>query len=415
MDRIEYGKVARNEHYVLDPNVTYVNHGSYGPCPRIVYNELQRLRLLQEQNPDRWFRLSKYEYYANAIRAAAERLDCQIEQVTIVENATVGANAIIKSPLPTFNKKPGGSIFCTKLAYGAVFFTIEEAVRRSGMNIIVLDVQFPIKSKQALIDQFENELNKNDVDDIRLAVIDHITSATAVQFPIEELTELFHRRGIPVLVDGAHGPGQVYPKLSLKNLKCDFYIGTFHKWMYAPRGCSFLFVRDPKIAGIIQPGNTSWGYRPSESQLKLMTNFHLQFFHQGTRDDSAQLALPKALEFIDKNLGGFEEIHRYNSTLSQEAKTYLEERWNCKGTDLVCEDLQAPYLKMIRLPDLENYEKTDEEAIHLIHDLIEKEQIVSIILCVNGELYVRIATQIYNRIEDFIHFADAIDRLRKKN
>ena len=414
MSLIEFGKKARQDHYLMDPKVVYVNHGSYGPCPRVVYEELQRLRAEQEKNPDRWFRLLKYSLYADSVRAAADRLDCQLEQVTVVENATVGINAILKSPLPTFTRAPGGSILCTNLGYGSVLFTIEELARQRGMKIRTINIQLPIASKEALIEQFENELKKGDVDEIRLAVIDHITSATAILLPIEELTHLFHSHGIPVVVDGAHGPGQVFPRLSLSTLTCDFYIGTFHKWMYAARGCSFLFVRDLAIAEEIQPGNTSWGYRPLAVHLKLMTHFHLQFFHQGTRDDSSQLTLRKAIDFADNMLGGFDRIYQYNSMLSTEAKLLLEQRWNTLDKDLVSSDLHAPYLKMIQLPDLQDYEKTDEDALRLISDLIEHHRLVSIILCVQGELYVRIATQIYNRIEDYISLADTIDRLRKK-
>jgi selenocysteine lyase/cysteine desulfurase len=414
MNKIEFGEKTRHDHYLMDQDVVYINHGSYGPCPRFVYEELQRIRLQQEQNPDRWFRSLKYTLYVDCVRAAAERLDCNFEQISLVDNATVGVNAILKSPLPIFTSTPGGTILCTNLAYGAVLFTIEETAKQRGMKVRMIDIQLPIESKQAFIQQFENELKKGDVKNIRLAVIDHITSASAILLPIDELTDLFHAHGIPVLVDGAHGPGQVNPHLSLNKLTCDFYIGTFHKWMYAARGCSFIFIRDPTIANQIQPGNTSWGYRPSSLELDKMTHFHLQFFHQGTRDESALLTLPKAIEFVDQLAGGFDQIYQYNSTLSQQAKLLLEQRWNTQGKDLVPDEMQAPYLKMVQLPDLQDYKKTEADALRLLNHFINHEKLVSIILCVNNELYARIATQIYNRIEDYICLADKIDRLRKK-
>ncbi len=411
---IEFGEKTRHDHYLMDQDVVYVNHGSYGPCPRFVYEELQRIRLEQEQNPDRWFRSLKYTLYADCVRAAARRLDCNFEQITLVDNATMGINAILKSRLPTFTSKPGGTILCTNLAYGAVLFTIEETAKQRGMDVRMINIQLPIDNKQAFIQQFENELNKGDVENIRIAIIDHITSATAILFPIDELTDLFHAHGIPVIVDGAHGPGQVYPYLSLNTLTCDFYIGTFHKWMYAARGCSFLFVRNPIIANQLEPSNTSWGYRTSTLQLDFMTHFHLQFFHQGTRDESAFFTLPKAIDFADTQAGGFDRIYQYNSLLSQQAKTLLEQRWNTQGKDLVPNDMRAPYLKMIQLPDLEEYKKTDEDALRLLNHFINHHKLVAIILCVNNELYVRIATQIYNRIEDYIVLADKIDQYRKK-
>jgi selenocysteine lyase/cysteine desulfurase len=413
MNIIEFGKKTRHDHYLMDQDVVYVNHGSYGPCPRFVYEELQRIRLKQEENPDHWFRSLKYTLYVDCVRAAARRLDCNFEQITLIDNATVGINAILKSPLPTFTSSSGGTILCTNLAYGAVLFTIEEAAKQRGMKVRMINIQLPIDSKQAFIQQFKDELNKGDVENIRLAIIDHITSATAILFPIDELTDLFHAHGIPVLVDGAHGPGQVNPKLSLNKLSCDFYIGTFHKWMYAARGCSFLFIRDPTIANQMQPGNTSWGYRPSAVHLNLMTHFHLQFFHQGTRDESALFTLPKAIDFADSFAGGFDRIYQYNSNLSQQAKSLLEQRWNTQGKDLVPNEMHAPYLKMIQLPDLEAYKKTDDDALRLLSDLIEHRKLVSIILCVNNELYVRIATQIYNRLEDYVFLADQIDQFRK--
>jgi selenocysteine lyase/cysteine desulfurase len=411
---IEFGEKTRRDHYLMDQDVVYVNHGSYGPCPAFVYEELRRIRMQQEQNPDRWFRTLKYTLYADSVRAAARRLDCNFEQITLVDNATIGVNSILKSPLPFYKSAPGGTILCTNLAYGSVLFTIEEAVKQYGMKIRMLNIQPPIADKQSFIQQFKDELDKDGVEDIRLAVIDHITSATAILFPIEELTDLFHAHGIPVLVDGAHGPGQVNPYLSLSKLKCDFYIGTFHKWMYAARGCSFLFVRDPTIANQLQPANTSWGYRPSAVHLELMTHFHLQFFHQGTRDESALLTLPKAIEFADSVAGGFDRIYEYNSKLAEQAKAFLEERWNTKGKDFIPRDMHAPYLKMVQLPDLEEYKKTEEDALRLLTDLIEHDKLVAIMLCVNNELYCRVAVQIYNRIEDFQFLADKIDQLRKK-
>lgn len=413
MNPIEFGEKTRRDYYLLDQDVVYTNHGSYGPCPRFVYDELQRIRLEQEVNPDRWFRLLKYNYYVDCLRAAADRLDCDFEQIALVDNPTTGINAIIKSSLPMFVSKPGGTILCTNLAYGSVLFTIEEMVKQRGMKTRMINIKLPIKTKQDFIQAFEDELKKGDVEDIRLAVIDHITSSTGMLLPIVELTDLLHENGIPVVVDGAHGPGHVSPRLSLKTLTCEFYIGAFHKWMYAARGCSFLFARDPNIANQLQPGNTSWGYRPTSFQLAMMTRFHSQFFHQGTRDESALFTLPKAIEFADRLAGGFDRIHQYNSTLSQQAKEYLEQRWNTQGKDLFPTDMHAPYLKMIQLPDLADYKKTDDDALRLINNLIEHRKVVAIILCVNNELYVRIATQIYNRIEDYITLADEIDRLKK--
>lgn len=413
MTYLEFGKKTRQDHYVLDLDVVYVNHGSYGPCPRIVYEELRRLRLEQEKNPDRWFRSLKYKLYADGVRAAADRFDCNFEQITLVDNPTVAINSILKSSIPALNFTSGGTILCTHLAYGAVLFTIEEAVKQRGMKVRLINIELPIKSKKHFIQQFKNELNKGEVEDIRLAIIDHITSSTAVLFPIEELTDLLHSYGIPVLIDGAHGPGQTSPRLSLKSLSCDFYVGAFHKWMYAARGCSFLFVRNPAVANQIQPANTSWGYRVPSSQLLTMAHFHFQFMYQGTRDESALFTLPKAIEFVDLFAGGFERIYQYNSTLSQQAKTLLEQRWNTQGKDLIPEDMHAPYLKMILLPDLKDYEKTDADALRLINDLIERDKLVAIFLCVNKELYVRIATQIYNCIEDYLALADKIDELKK--
>jgi selenocysteine lyase/cysteine desulfurase len=413
MNNIEFGEKTRRDHYLIDQDVVYVNHGSYGPCPRLVYEELQRIRFEQERNPDQWFRSLRHTLYVDCVRAAACRLDCNFEQITLVDNATVGINAILKSSIPTFKSTPGATILCTNLAYGAVLFTIQEAAKQHGWKIRMINIRLPIESKQAFIQQFQDELNKGDVENIRLAVIDHISSATAVLFPIDELTDLLHAHNIPVLVDGAHGPGQVNPDLSLNKLTCDFYIGTFHKWLYGARGCSFLFVRDRTIANQLQPANTSWGYRPTSFELERMTHFHLQFLHQGTRDESALLTLTKAIEFADSLAGGFDRIYQYNSTLSQQAKVLLEQRWNTQGKDLAPNEMHAPYLKMVQLPDLEEYQKTDVDAFRLLYNLIKDHKLVAITMCVNNELYVRIATQIYNRIEDYIYLADIIDKFKK--
>lgn len=408
MNFIEFGEKTRTQHYLLDPKVVYVNHGSYGPCPRFVFEELRKLRLEQEMNPDLWFRITKHAYYAKSIRAASQLLNCDFDQITIVDNATVGVNAILKS-----NFFPdGGTILCTSLGYGAVLFTVEETAKQRNVNVRSIEVKFPIETKENFIKLFENELKKYYRGEIRLAVIDHITSSTAMVFPIEELTELFHRHGILVLVDGAHGPGQISPLISLRDLKCDFYVGTFHKWLYGARGSSFLFVRDPSIRSAIEPANTSWGYHPTSCQLKLLTRFHLSFFHQGTRDESAHYVLPKSFEFIEKFIGGVERFQSYNSNLSRRAQDFLEKHWKTGDYKLFPKSMEAPFLKMVRLPKLKDYRETESDASRLIVDLMQQHRLVTIILCVQNELYVRIATQIFNTFEDYVFLAETIDRFR---
>ncbi|CAF1121939.1 unnamed protein product [Didymodactylos carnosus] len=406
---IEFGEKTRHDHFLINKQFVYTNHGSYGPSPKYVFDELQRLRHIQEENPDLWFRSLNCELYMKNINLASKRLDCPMNNVALVENATVGINAILKSGLP-FRE-----IWCTNLAYGAVLYTIEEATKQQKIQMKTINIKFPIISKQDFIQQFKAFLDERRSDEMCLMVLDYITSSTALLFPMEELIELFHSYNMLVLIDGAHAAGQV-PHLSLTKLNCDFFVGTFHKWCYASRGCSFLYVKNDDYLELIQPANTSWGYKIN-STLTSYTHFHLQFFNQGTKDGSSLLTVEKAFEFSEQLCGGEEKIFEYNTKLSQTAKEMLIKRWNVRHDDdqlQIPQDMEAPYLKMIRLPDLNDYEKTENDALKLLNDLIKDYQLVAIILCVNNELYARISTQIYNTLKDYEYLADIIDKLRKK-
>ncbi|CAJ0951766.1 unnamed protein product, partial [Mesorhabditis belari] len=404
---IEFGGATRRDHYSFDVNVAYLNQGSYGPCPRFVQDDFLTIRKIQEGNPDLWFRKTKADLYLKALHMVADRFDCQFEQIALVENVTCGINAVLKTSLPSF-QKPGGTILYTNQGYGSVIYTIKEAAKQHQMKTHELDIKLPIQSKDSLIKLFEEEIEK--IDDLRLAVIDHISSTTAIMFPIEELTELFHRRGIPVLIDGAHAPNQVLD-LSLSKLKCEFYVGSLHKWMFTARGTAFIFVRDPNVANQIQPSITSWGYQPSLAEPQYIP-FHLQFFYQGTRDETAMFTIPKSIEFIDSICGGFERIYEYNTKLAQKTKKTLDERWQNDGKNLMPLELESPFLKMVKLPDLIAYEKSDADALRLLEDLLLKHQIVTVIVHVNGELYLRLSTQIYNEFDDYTRLADLIDTFR---
>ncbi|CAJ0951989.1 unnamed protein product, partial [Mesorhabditis belari] len=364
------------------------------------------MRKSREENPEDWGDRQKLERYMESIKIVAQRLDCHFEQLTLVDNVTNGVNAILKSPLPCF-EKPGGTILCTNLMDHLVSHALKAAVQQRGMQLHTVEIPLRIESKEALIDLFKTEIDK--VQDLRLALLDHITNTPAMTFPIEELIEKFHQRSVPVLIDGAHAPNQI-PNLSLTKLGCDFYVGSLHKWMFGARGTAFVFVKNQSSTNLIQPP-VSWGYVPSPSDLSKTSSFHLQFFHQGTRDETAFFTIPKAIEFIDLICGGKERIYEYNANLSQKAKEMLDERWGNEDS-LIPSSLEAPYMKMIKLPHLPGYNKSVADASRLSEILLGYHQIVVVVVCINEELFLRISTQIYNCMEDYLYLGNVIDELR---
>ncbi|MCC6676618.1 MAG: aminotransferase class V-fold PLP-dependent enzyme [Phycisphaerales bacterium] len=286
----------------LEADLTFLNHGSYGACPRPVSQAQASLRARMEREPVRFFK-SDLEVLLDEVR---ERVGVFVNapgpDIAPIRNATLAiATVLANTPLAA-----GDEVLLTDHEYTSGINELERMTARTGAKVITAAIPFPPRGPEAVVDAIMAAVTPR----TRLAIISHITSATSLVFPVAEVTRLLRERGIEVLVDGAHGPGQT--PVDIRGLDPTYYIGSLHKWVCAPKGTGFLYVNPARQRG----------FRPvflSSRAAKVRPDRELflrDYDYMGTDDYSAILASPAALEFMGGLLpGGWPEVMRRNRDL----------------------------------------------------------------------------------------------------
>jgi isopenicillin-N epimerase len=275
------------QYFLLREDVTFLNFGSFGACPKPVFENYQQFQLELEQEPVQFVTVTGLNYLAQAREALGQYLHCGKDDIVYVTNPSYAVNTIAKS----FDLKPGDEILATDIEYGACDKTWEYYCQKAGAKYIRQPIPLPIASKEEVVTAFFKGLSKK----TKLVFISHITSTTGLRLPVEEVCAIAKEKGILTFVDGAHAPGQI--PLDLENSPFDFYTGACHKWMMTPKGSSFLFVKK-EYQQLVDPLIISWGYNalfPSESQF---LDYHQM---NGSRDFSAFLTIPAAIAFMQKH------------------------------------------------------------------------------------------------------------------
>jgi isopenicillin-N epimerase len=318
------GATIRHE-WVLDPDFLTVNHGSYGATPKTVLAVQDEWRRRMEAQPTRFMA----RVLPGALRDAAAQLARFVgaagEDVVFVENATAGCNAVLRS----LSFAPGDEILVLSHVYNAVRNTVRHVAVRTGAVVVVAEIPFPRPTEEAIVENLAHAFSPR----TRVAVLDHITSSSGLVLPLVRMIATCHAAGVPVLVDGAHGPGQV--TLSLPALGADWYVGNCHKWLMAPKGAAFLYAR-PDRQKDLHPGTISHGYG---------AGFRAEFDWTGTFDPSAYLAVPAAILFHGR-LGGI-RLQERNVALAAAAATLLAGRLN---TEIGASPDMAGAMGLVRLP-----------------------------------------------------------------
>src|SRR5436853_1868589 len=230
---IEFGAAVKRE-FLLESGVAFLNHGSFGAAPSAVLEAAERWRQRMDANPDLFLR----EILPGKLREAAAELARFIrarpDDVVFVDNATAGVNAVLRA----LEFRARDEILATTHTYGAVRQAIRYVCDRTGARPVEADVSLPLTGESSLVAAFSACVTSR----TRLVVLDHISSPTGLIFPVAELAALARARGAQVLIDGAHGPGQL--ELDVPALGADWYVGNCHKWLFAPRSCAFLWCRE---------------------------------------------------------------------------------------------------------------------------------------------------------------------------
>jgi isopenicillin-N epimerase len=369
--------VSRDE-WLLDPEVAFLNHGSFGATPRAVLAEQDRWRARMERRPTHFMDRE----LPPALRAAAARLaafvGARAEDLVFVENATAGCNTVLRS----LSFAPGDEILVTDHGYPAVRKAAEYVAARAGACVVEAAVPFPLADAAQVVAAVSSRLGPR----TRLAIFDHITSPTAVIFPVRELTALCRAAGVPVLIDGAHAPGML--SLDVPSLGADWYAGNCHKWLMAPKGSAFLWTA-PERQADTHPLVISHGFGQG---------FTAEFDWVGTRDPSAWLSIPAAIDFHER-LGGA-RLRERNAALAREQAMMLARAWQ---TERGAADALTGSMAAVRLPLHEP--ATAERALELRRNLFDDHRIEVPVTAFAGALWARISAHAYNRPEDYARLA----------
>jgi isopenicillin-N epimerase len=266
--------------FLLDPTVVYLNHGSFGACPRPVFEEYQRWQLELERQPSLFFSRRARDLLKQSRQTLAAYLGTHPDNLIFVMNATTGANYVAQSlALAT-----GDEVLTTDQEYGAMDRMWEVVCRRAGAAYVRAPIPVPVTSAEEVIEHLWRAVTPR----TRVIFMSHITSPTALILPAEAVCRRARKAGIFTVIDGAHAPGQI--PVDLDALGADFYTGNCHKWMCAPKGSAFLFAR-PEHQRMIKPLVVSWEWEDPSDFVRFNQ-------WQGTRDLAAFLAVPSAIEFM---------------------------------------------------------------------------------------------------------------------
>ncbi|HEY2876101.1 MAG TPA: aminotransferase class V-fold PLP-dependent enzyme [Reyranella sp.] len=370
------GAAIRHE-WGLDPDFLTVNHGSYGATPRVVLAEQDGWRKRMEAQPTRFFFLEVPGALREAAAALARFVGAEPDDVAFVPNATTGANAVLRS----LRLQAGDEILHVSHVYNAVRNTIAHLAGQAGASVVVSEIPFPRPEAAAILKNIERAITKH----TRIAVIDHITSPSGLVLPVEEIVRLCHAADVPVLIDGAHGAGQV--ALDLEALDADWYVGTCHKWLCAPKGCGFLYARADRRADL-HPVTISHGYGGG---------FIAEFDWTGTMDPSAYLSLPASIAFYER-LGGAAFRER-NRRLAAEAATLLADALK---TEVGARPEMAGSMGLVRLPI--SLDPKRSEAVK-VRQALQAAGTDAPVHPVGGALWLRLSAYAYNEIGDYQRLA----------
>lgn len=300
----------------LDPEVVFLNHGSFGSCPLAVLEYQRELRHRLERQPVQFFVRDLEALLDDARAKLAAFVDAPPECLAFVPNATCGVNTVLRS----LRFQPGDELLVTNHEYNACRNALEFTAAQTGATIREVAVPFPAGSVEQIVSTILGAVTPR----TKLMLVDHVTSQTGMILPVAALSRQLAERGIDLLVDGAHAPGMV--PLSLRQLGAPFYTGNCHKWICAPKGAAFLYVH-PDRQRAIRPLVISHG---ANSPRTDRSRFLIEFDWTGTWDPSAYLSVPRALEYVGGLLpGGWPEVMARNRQLALAARQLL-----CKALNL---------------------------------------------------------------------------------
>lgn len=378
-------------HWRLDPDVSYLNHGTVGATPLRVLAAQQEIRDLIEWQPSRFLLRELAEIAVEPLQSAsrmrqaasvvAEFIGARGEDLVFVDNVTSGINAVLRS----LEFEDGDEILVSDLGYGAITNAATYVARRRGARVRAVELPFPAAGADAIVAAYAAALTPR----TKLAIVDHITSESALVLPVRDIAARCHARGVPVLVDGAHAPGAI--ALDVPALGVDWYAANLHKWAWSPRSCGFLWAKPERQAGL-HPPVISWG---------LDQGWIAEFDWVGTRDPSPYLAAPDGIAL--QREFGLEALRAHNHELAWTAARMMSTSF---GTEFATPESMIGTMATVALPA--SLGTAPEHAVALRNALLLEDRIEVQMHAARGRLWARVSAQVYNEIAEYERLAEAV-------
>lgn len=385
--------------WTLDRKVDFLNHGSFGACPQVVLDHQASLRGQMEREPVRFFEREAPVLAETAREALGRFVGAPADALALVPNVTVALNAAMRSCA----LGPGDEVIITDHEYNASKNIAEVVAAERGARVRTARVPFPCAGPGAVVEAVLNEVTPR----TRVALIDHVTSQTALIFPVQDIARELHGRGVEVVVDGAHAPGML--PLDIEALGVAFYGGNCHKWMCAPKGAGFLYVRSDFKSRVRAP-IVSHGATESATE-----RFRKEFDWMGTLDVTSFLSVPRAIQFLADLPGGVEQVRASNRALSLAARSVLQEALGAGPLPAPDEMLGSMASLPLPAPLLHRYEPAasalELDALH--NALFDRYRIdVPVMGCpAHPGRMLRVSAQLYNSLSQYERLGGALREL----
>ncbi len=378
------------DQFLLRPDIHFLNFGSFGATPKPIFQKYQDWQRVLEAEPVQFIAFDGYQYLADSRAALAKFLNCpDKDDLVYVTNPSFAVNMIAKS----FPLNEGDEILATDIEYGACDRTWEYYCKKKGATYKRQKINLPITTKEQFIEDFFKGCNEK----TKAIFISHITSATGLIFPAAEICAIAKEKGLITIVDGAHAPAHI--PLDLSTIQADFYTGACHKWMMAPKGCSFLYAAK-SVQSICDPMIVSWGYQALKPSHSNFLDYHQMI---GTRDFSAFLTVETCIEFMEqhnwKAVGQqchqmvLDHAPRFFALLNSTPISPLNSEW-------IGQMISIP----IQTPDPEKLQRT----------LFLDYKIEVPIMRQGNDVYLRYSINAFNTVENLNALYDALAEIQKQ-
>lgn len=373
--------------FLLEPDIVFLNHGSFGACPRVVHEEYQRLQRLLEAQPVRFLQREFSARLADARMTLARYIGADEDEVVFVTNPTFAVNEIARS-LPLGE---GDEVLISNHEYGACCNAWRFMSEMAGFSIVEQPIRLPVESNEHIVEQFWSGVTAN----TKVIFLSHLTSPTALTLPVHEICRRARERDITTVIDGAHAPGQL--DLQMKDVGADYYVATCHKWLCAPKGSAFLYARR-EVQDLLKPLVVGWGWGEGRT-IDCGSDFLDYHEWLGTDDPCAHLTVPKAIEFQQQH--DWPTVRRRCHELAVEA---IDRATEIAGIRRVHANEYFQQMALLELDQSANQDRVNQIKSQLYDDYHVE---VPVILW-QDHVFVRISVQAYNTSRDIDQLINAL-------